>query len=433
MNKIIKQVEIDYKPRNEMEAFHNRKERWAIVVAHRRYGKTVGVINDLVKHTMMCPLPEPRFAYVAPTYAQAKDIAWSYLKRFALVIPGSEPHESELRVDFPNGGRVRLYGSENYDRQRGIYLDGLVNDEYGDQDPRAWTEVYRPALSDRKGWATFIGTPKGDNHFKQMWVDAQGNKEWFSLMLKASQTGILDEEELRSARTMMTAEQYETEYECSFLGQVVGSYYGEALRKAESDNRVGDFGWLPEHQVHTIWDTGGTTAVWFVQIIGSGIRVIDYLEGVNKSADWYATELKERGYTYGTHVGPSDADEEKEIVGKSWKTSLEELGIRNWLILPKQKSVNDGINQARLLMPRCKFNIEGTRNAKNGYTGLQNYRREWDDKRKMFRDVPYHNWASHPADAFRYLAVAADELSNTHGGGTQSDWSKPITYRTKRV
>lgn len=426
----LKQVEIDYTPRNEMHAFHDRTQRWAIIVAHRRYGKTVGVINELVRAALLCKKPEPRFAYVAPTYSQAKDVAWSYLKRFSLSIPGTVPHESELRVDFPNGGRVRLYGSENYDRQRGIYLDGLVNDEYGDQDPRAWTEVYRPALSDRQGWAAFIGTPKGDNHFKDMWIEAQRNPEWFHLMLKASQTGILPESELASARAMMTAEQYAAEYECSFEGSVHGAYYGQDLQKLEAEKNIGDFGWLPEHAVHTVWDTGGTSACWMFQTVGNTVRVIDYLEGVNKSADFYVNELRSRPYTYGQSIGPSDADDPKEIVGKSWRQAFEELGFGNWIILPKQRSVNDGINQARLLIPRCQFNVHGTRNAQAGVVGLQNYRREWDDKRKTFRDNPRHDWASHPADGFRHLALGLPLIAEAAG---LTDWGKPIKYRNNGI
>lgn len=422
-------AEVPYKARDLMKPFHKRKERWAINVAHRRYGKTVAAINDLVRGALKCSLREGRFAYVAPTYSQAKDVAWNYLKHYSHGVPGVVSNESELHVTFPNGSRVRLYGSDNYDRMRGIYLDGVVLDEYGDQDPRAWTEVIRPALSDRKGWATFIGTPKGANHFKDLWDQAQGNPEWFSLMLKASTTGILDSEELRSARTMMTAEQYETEYECSFLGSVVGAYYGAALRDLEDQACVGDFNWLPDHAVHTVWDTGGTTAVWFFQIINSRIRIIDYLEGVNKGAEWYVNELRSRPYTYGNHIGPSDSDEEKEIVGKSWKTVLEELGIYGWLILPKQKSINDGITQARLLLPRCQFNTTSSgRNCRDGYSGLQNYRRQWDDKRKMFKEEPYHNWASHPADAYRYLAVGLPLIADTQGS---SDWGKPIKYKVR--
>ena len=424
------EIQIDYAPRVQMLAFHDRVQRWGVIVAHRRFGKTVACINELIKGALTCPLPDARFAYVAPTYGQAKDVAWMYLKRYAFCVPNTVAIESELRVDFPNGARVRLYGSDNYDRMRGIYFDGIICDEFGDQDPRSWTEVIRPALSDRKGWATFIGTPRGDNHFKDIWEAAQSNPEWFSLMLKASQTNVLDEEELRSARTMMTAEQYAAEYECSFAGSVHGSYYGEDLEKLLADGSIGDHGWLPQHAVHTAWDVGGTTAIWFFQVIGTQVRIIDYLEGVNKSADWYVQEIRSKPYTYGSHIAPSDADDEKEIVGVSWKSSLESLGLHNFIILPKQRSIDDGINQARLLLPRCKINVTNS-GVKAGYTGLLNYRRDWDDKRKTFRDNPRHDWASHPADSFRYLAIGLPMIADV--AGVYSDWSKPIKYRTKFI
>jgi phage terminase large subunit len=146
-----RQVLIPYTPRPQFLPYHNRTERWAWIVAHRRFGKTVGCINELVKGALVCTKPDPRFAYIAPLYTQAKDVAWGYLKHFTAGIPGVTAHESELRVDLPNGGRVRLYGAENYDRMRGIYLDGAILDEYGDMDPRVWPEVIRPALSDRQG------------------------------------------------------------------------------------------------------------------------------------------------------------------------------------------------------------------------------------------------------------------------------------------
>ena len=151
---------------------HLRETRWGIVVAHRRAGKTVACVMDLIDDALRCPLPNPRFAYIAPYYAQAKDVAWQYVKQYGSRIPDAQTNESELRLDLPNGGRVRLYGAENYDRMRGIYLDGAVLDEAGDMDPRAWPEVIRPTLSDRGGRATFIGTPKGRNSFFDIYETA---------------------------------------------------------------------------------------------------------------------------------------------------------------------------------------------------------------------------------------------------------------------
>ena len=211
-------IVIPYSPREQFLGFHNRKQRWACVVAHRRAGKTVACVNDLIKGALTCPLENPRFAYVAPFLAQAKDVAWVYLKHFAGAVPGAQTNESELRVDFPNGGRVRLYGADNYERMRGVYLDGVVPDEYADMDPRVWPEVIRPALSDRRGWATFIGTPKGRNDFFKLmhggdgWIGAVNSPDWYALTLRASETGLVAHAELEDARAMMTPEQFAQEY-----------------------------------------------------------------------------------------------------------------------------------------------------------------------------------------------------------------------------
>jgi len=153
----LNQVVRGYKPRKAFLPLHMRKERFGCIVAHRRAGKTVASVMDLIDFALRCEKPDPRFAYVAPYYAQAKDVAWTYVKRFAAMIPGATINESELRVDLPNGARIRLYGADNYDRLRRIYLDGVVLDEFADQPPQAWREVIRPALSDRQAWALFIG------------------------------------------------------------------------------------------------------------------------------------------------------------------------------------------------------------------------------------------------------------------------------------
>lgn len=417
-------TEIPYSPRSQLLPYHNRQERWAIIVAHRRFGKTVGCVNELIKQAISCPLESGRYAYIAPFYAQAKDVAWGYLKRYGLVVDGSEANESELRIDYPNGARLRLYGADNYDRMRGVYFDGVVLDEFGDMDPRAWTDVIRPCLSDRKGWGTFIGTPRGQNHFATVWDEAQNNTEWFRLMLKASETGVLAESELADARKHMTPEQYAAEYECSFFGAVTGAYYGRELEWLEKEGQIGAFGWEPDHAVHTAWDVGGTTAIWFFQSIDSRPRVIDYLEAHNMSAGWYAGKLREKPYNYGTFIVPSDADDEKEIVGISWVDALAKMDFHNFHVLPKQQSIDNGINTARVLLQKCSFDKV---KAADGIKAMRNYRREWDDKRKTFRDNPLHDWSSHGADGFRHLALGFNAV------GQAGSWSTPLPYHNKWI
>src|SRR5215475_5195923 len=163
----MSEIVIPYKPREQFTGYHERVERFSKIVAHRRAGKTVAIINELIRAALTNPrtAPPPRYAYIAPTYAQAKDVVWNYLKYYSSPIPGIDARESDLSVEFPHGGRVRLYGCDNYDRLRGLYFDGMALDEPAQMDPRAWPEVLRPCLADQRGWCTVIGTPSGRDWF----------------------------------------------------------------------------------------------------------------------------------------------------------------------------------------------------------------------------------------------------------------------------
>jgi len=209
-------VETGYVCRDAFRPYHMRTQRFAAMVYHRRAGKTVSAINDLIDDTLRCALPNPRAAYIAPLYRQAKEIAWDYAKRYSQAIPGTRINESELRIDYPNGGRFRLYGADNPDSMRGIYLDAAVMDEPAQMKPMAWAEVIRPALADRRGRCTFIGTPKGRDWFYEMFRNAERDADWYTLTLRASQSGLLPEEEILAMSKVMTPSQIAQELECSF-------------------------------------------------------------------------------------------------------------------------------------------------------------------------------------------------------------------------
>lgn len=361
---------------------------------------------DLVDAALRCPLQSPKFAYIAPYYAQAKDIAWSYLKQYTAKIPGVEINESELRVNFPTGGQIRLYGADNYNRMRGIYLDGCVLDEPADMDPRAWPEVVRPALSDRRGWACFIGTPKGENQFFETFELAKARpSEWFSLMLKASETKILPDEELDDARSMMSEEQYEQEYECSFQAAIMGAYYGKQMKAISDEKRICSVPYEPSLPVYTAWDLGldDSTAIWFAQQAGREVRIIDYYETNNTALTDIARHLlNSMPYTYKEHYLPHDAEVREIMTARSRKESLESLGLTPIHIAPKH-TVEDGIEAVRQMLPRCVFDAGKT---EQGIKALRHYQREFDEKLKAFKTRPRHDWASHAADAFRYMALS---------------------------
>lgn len=420
-------IVIPYTPRDQFIPFHDRKERWACVAAHRRCGKTVACINDLIRGALTCQKPNPRFAYIAPLFTQAKDVAWTYLKHFTACIPGVETNESELRVDLPNGGRIRLYGADNYDRMRGLYLDGVVLDEYADMDPRAWAEVIRPALSDREGWATFIGTPKGKNAFFELmhggeqFPGAVKTEGWFAMTLRASETKLVAQSELDAMRQVLTPEQYEQELECSFDAAIVGAYYGREMAALESQKRFRAVPWEPSLPVYTAWDLGldDATCIWFAQLAGGEIRIIDYYETNNTALTEIARVLKnEKPYTYAEHYLPHDAAVREMMTNKSRTESLESLGIRPIRVSPAER-IEEGINAVRMMLPKCVFDQE---NCKRGIEALKQYRREWDDKLKTFRLRPLHDWTSHGADAFRYLAMNLKPKAQT----------QKITYPTRK-
>jgi len=378
---------------------------------HRRFGKTVWAVNQLIKTTLTCPLPRPRTAFVAPTFAQAKRIAWDYVKFYAGVIPGVQFNETELRADFPNGGRIMLLSAENPDALRGIYLDECVFDEFGMQNPRVWGEVVRPALSDRQGSACFLGTPAGHNHFFDLLETAksqlaEGSGDWYYKICKASDTGIVRPEELEAAQAQMTPEQYEQEYECSFTAAIIGAYYGKLLSDADDNGRVTRVPYDPAYPVHTAWDLGinDSTAIWFAQVFrGGAVNVIDYYESSGVGLDHYADVLNRKDYTYGDHLAPHDIEVRELGSGKSrWETAYS-LGLR-FRVIPKMK-VADGINAARMLIPKCYFDRD---KCGEGLEMLRQYRQEWDEKRKSFRDHPRHDYTSHAADAFRYLAIGLE-------------------------
>ena len=397
-----RRVSTGYRPRRLQAEIHRSLKRFNVLVCHRRFGKTVLCVNELIDRALANGRPRPRYAYIAPLYRQAKQVAWDYLKTYAGVVPGARFNETELRADLPGGRRIQLFGADNPDALRGIYLDGVVLDEYAQMPPRLWTEVIRPALTDREGWAVFIGTPRGRNAFFALYQHAVADPTWYAALHKASGSGVISAAELAAARRDMAEEEYAQEFECSFEAAIVGAYYGRLLVEAENDGRIGRAPWDPAAPVHTAWDLGigDSTAIWFVQQIASEIRWIDYYEAAGAGLDHYAKLIREKPYVYGEHLVPHDARARELGTGRTRVETLAGLGIRVRVVA--RHAVEDGINAVRTLLPRSWFDSEKCR---RGLETLRNYRREWDDRLGLFRAAPLHDWASHGADAARTAAM----------------------------
>jgi hypothetical protein len=404
------EVELDYRPREVFEDFHDRQHRWSVIVAHRRCGKTVLCINDLIYKALTDGKENGRYAYIAPYYSQAKNIAWDYLLHFSQPVL-AKANQSELWVELINGARIRLYGADSPDGLRGIFLDSVVMDEYADMKPSIWGAVVRPLLTDRKGSATFIGTPKGHNAFWEMYQTGVKSDDWYVKVLRASQTGILPQDELDDAAKTMSQDQYLQEFECDFESSILGAYYGKEMRQLTDDGRIRDVEYDPMFKVNTAWDLGYSddTAIWFFQVVFGEIRLLDYHSSNGQGVAFYAGIIQsreaERGYNYGYHYLPHDARAKTLSSNRSVIEQLsDKIPLKTIKITPNLK-LQDGLQASRLALTRAWFD----RKCTDGIECLRQYQREYDEDKKVFRDKPRHDWTSHGADAFRYLSIVWKE------------------------
>ena len=394
-------LNIDIVPRPQLAGYLTRSQRWAVMVLHRRAGKSFVCIQDLIAKVFTHKRSGPplRYAYVAPTREQAKDIAWKYLVQFTSQIPGVVVNKADLQITFHNGATIRLYSGEAYERLRGIYLDGVVMDEAADLDPAAWDNVIRPTLTDYMGWATWVGTPKGRNSFWRQWNRACADNDWFTLMLKASESGIIPDEELKDIRRGTTENAFAQEYECSFNIGRPGAIYVRSLEKARAEKRISnDILWFKELPTYTSWDVGAplNQKVWIWQMVGDRLNYLEALSGdddCKTPADW-AARLKAKQYAYGSHFLPHDASTEN---GGLWQEALGRSGLTGVIPVPRQNSVWDGINLGNDAFPRIHFNEAG---CVDGLDALDAYHSKEERDGVTIKDVPVHDWASHFSDAF---------------------------------
>ena len=359
-------------------------------------------VNELIKAALTFPGPDGRFGYVAPFFSQAKAVAWDYLKRYSSTIPGIGVNESELRIDYPNGSRIRLFGADNADALRGLFFDGLVADEYGDWRPSVWGYVIRPALADRGGWAIIIGTPKGRNQFWEIYEHAKVHEEWLALTLRASETGLLPDAELAALRLELTEDAWRQEMECDFDAALPGAIYGKELWQLEQDGRLKAGVYRPELKTHAVMDLGYSddTAIWWFQVADGSLRLVDCYSNSGMPISHYHDVLKAKSYQYGEWLYlPHDARAKSLQTGRSIEEQFRALGWKPRIV--PELGLMDGIQAARLSLADCWIDDQ----CREGVETLKQYQREYDEDKKAFRDKPRHDWTSHYADAFRYACL----------------------------
>lgn len=412
------EIVLPYEPRDAQAELHRDLKRFSVLVCHRRFGKTTFAVNHALRSLFEAGRKSQRYAIVLPLYRQAKAVVWDMLKDYSRVIPFATFNESELRADYGELGRIQLFGGDNPDTLRGQGFDGVVLDEVAQIDPRLWGEVIRPALVDRKGWAVFMGTPRGQNAFYDLVTQAEEPEnadEWMVSIRKASETNIVPESELAAARRQLTREQYLQEFECSWTASIRGAYYAREMEDLTDADRITTITPPGDALVHTSWDLGigDATAIVMWALVGREIWIIDYYENSGAGLAHYVEHLRSLPYKFGDHYLPHDVKARELGTGVTRQETLQRLGLK-CEVLPQQK-VDDGINAVRNLLPRCWINEEKCGRL---IEALRQYRAAWDDKRQMYRATPERDWTTHPADAVRYMAMAVAEVEVGVSGWT---------------
>lgn len=426
-------IELAYQPRTPLHAAIHRgmdTHRFGAVVTHRRFGKTVLSLNHMILAALgnRRRQPEPRYGFFWPFREQAKRTAWQYLLHYTEQVRASDPLVSDLSVRVASGALIQLFGADNVQSFRGGYFDGVVLDEYANMSPVLFPQIIMPTLTDFTGWCYFLDTPRGHNDFKAKCDQAAGDPSWFFARHPVSETNLISDEELAIARRNMTQDEYDQEYECSFEASVKGAIYATELAAARSAGRVLRVPIDPVIPVDTAWDlgVGDSTAIWFVQSLRSGeVRCVDYYESSGVGLPEYAQVLRDKGYTYGRHIAPFDIQVKELGSGRSRLETARSLGIQ-FEVAPNVP-LEDGIHAARMLLPRCWFDET---KCQRGLEALQHYRRDFNTRLNEFKAQPVHDWASHGADAFRYLALSqrtprerqAPILPSGYSSGRSTDW-----------
>jgi hypothetical protein len=475
MAKVV-EVEIPYRPRFWARPFHDSLKRWAVLVLHRRAGKTTGVLNhhqraalDDAWERARLKFLEPKFTaaeidellehrhygHILPMLGQAKSVAWEPLKRIAAAVPGSKPNESELSIKYPRVPKaakvsvgagplnpdahmttVRLFGADNPDGFRGLPFSGVSYDEYSQHPPNIHGEVVSKALADHLGFGIFAGTIKGKNQLYRTYEAAKGDPAWFALWQDVDHTLATEEggtivairrsmeDDLDQIKKgLMLQSEYDQEWYLSPSAAIKGAYYGKLLEDAIKAKRVGRVPYDPAMPVYDVWDLGKgpRMSVGMFQRFGRDIQMIDYHQGTeNDGIPQIVSRLKERPYIWGKHFAPHDV---RAVDIGSGKTRLETASALGWpfQVVP-EIGVDNGISAGRLMFTRLWVDEV---KCQQFLDAIGQYRQEWDEKRGMFRDTPLHDWTSHPADMYRYAAVVEDQMT------TQAFAPAPKPYTPK--
>lgn len=397
-------ITIPYTPRKHFERLHQSRKRFKFVCAHRRAGKSVAAINEIIKRALQNDrvFPHPRYGYVGPSFAQTKDLIWGYLKTYAGVLPGVKFSESDLQCTLPNGATITLYGgAAAYERMRGLYFDGIMLDEFPLLNPSVFSTVVRPCLADYRGWCIVSGTSNGDDHFHELKKKAEKELAgWEILIIPVTETDALHPDEVQEMTKDMTPEEYAREMLCAFDAPIEGAYYAEKINWMQSNGRITGVPYDSAALVFTWWDLGidDNMSIGFVQRVGRELHAIDYYENSGKGLEHYADVIRGKPYAYGLHVLPHDIKARELGTGRTRYEVLLEM-LPDLFVCPMAR-VEDGITAVRTVLDMMYFDKIKT---ELWISALRNYHKN------PKTGAPVHNWASHAADMNRTGAIALNQ------------------------
>lgn len=425
---------------------------------HRRSGK-----DDIALHwaAVAAATRVGPYWHMLPEAAQARKSIWDAVnpntgrRRIDDAFPlamRSSTRESDMFIRFVNGSTWQVVGSDNYNSLIGSPPVGIVYSEYALSNPSAW-DYLRPILLENDGWAIFISTVRGRNHFTRMLDWASSNPEtWFGQRLTVDDTGVItpaqiadERRELHVTRGVKEGDALiAQEYFCDADASIPGSYYGELMSDAMTTGRIGLFPHIPSLPVGTAWDLGhgDQTVVWCYQQLPNGrVRLIDVIEGSGVGIDWYVRKLLQLPYTYVDHIWPHDGGHGniRDIGNTSLKANASALGLNPIRILDRDLEVDWGINAVRQMLPLCEFNSEpmvhpaetpdqARARMERALDAMRQYHKKWDEARKRYSDKPDHDWCSDTADAMRYLARGRMPHSSGHSDADVSAFRKILGY-----
>jgi phage terminase large subunit len=413
-----------YNPRWYQQNFENAMYsgyRRAYLLYHRRAGKDFSCWMFTIRCAANPENLPGMYYYILPTYTQGKKVIWDAIdesgKRFLDYIPKQwiegKPNSQEMKIRLINGSLIQIVGSDNPDAIRGTNPKGVVFSEYALQDPRIWSEIVSPILVKNKGWAIFNTTPQGRNHAYELWDACQNSPYWYTQKLTIDDTKLFKIEDIEKEEPKKSEEVIQQEFFVSFSRGIDGSFYGKIIEKMRAESRIGNVAYEPRSVVNTAWDLGygDSTVIVFWQQISTEVRIIDHYEAHGESLEHYAKVLKERPYNYGSHYFPHDAGSGNLQTGTTIQRLALDLGIKS--IVLDREDIEPGIELARSMLSTCY--IDQTK-CKHLIKCLESYHKKFNDKMNCYSSTPVHDYASHSADAIRYMAVAKNKYSSSLGG-----------------